>query len=676
MTPHPRFPHLFSSLTIGATTLPNRVLMGSMHTGMEDRRKDYQKLAAYFAERAEGGVSLMVTGGISPNIAGWIAPFAGKLSRRWEVPRHRLLTRAVHQHGAKICMQILHTGRYGYSPLCVAPSPIASPISPFSPRELSPAGIERQISAFVQCAKLARDAGYDGVEIMGSEGYLINQFLVAHTNKRTDRWGGCFAHRSRFARQIVERTRAALGEDFLLIFRLSMLDLVRDGSSWDEVVALAIQLEKAGVDLFNAGVGWHEARIPTIATSVPPGVFSWVTARLKAHVHTPVITTNRINTPQLAEQILAAGEADMVSMARPFLADPAFINKARDNKDDQINTCIACNQACLDHIFARQRATCLVNPRACNETELNYIPTHHPGHIAVVGAGPAGMACATVLAQRGHRVTLYEASGQIGGQFNMARRIPGKSDFAHTLRYFQRQIELHGVTLLLNQRADVDGLVGEQFDHIVIATGVTPRALSLPGIEHPKVLSYLDVLQNARVVGPSVAIIGAGGIGFDVADFLSHSETPLVSQRQAFLDEWGIDQTLQQRAGLQAPVQPISPRQIYLLQRRDERVGKRLGKTTGWIHRTKLKNRGIQMLANVRYQHIDDEGLHILNGDQPQRLAVDHIVVCAGQEPERSLLNALQKRHQSVHLIGGADRATELDAKRAIDQGSRLGALL
>ncbi len=671
-----KFPHIFSPLTIGSITLPNRILMGSMHTGLEDNRRDYEKLAAYLAERAQGGVGLMVTGGIAPNVAGWIAPFAGKLTTRREVPRHRLVTKAVHQHGAKICMQILHAGRYGYSPLCVAPSPIASPISPFSPRELSTEGVERQIRAFVRCAKLAGDAGYDGVEIMGSEGYLINQFLVAHTNKRTDHWGGSFENRIRFPLEIVRRTRAALGEDFIVIFRLSMLDLVDGGGNWDEVVALAKELENAGVSLLNTGIGWHEARIPTIATSVPPGAFSWVTGRLKEHVSTPLIATNRINTPQIAEDILASGQSDMVSMARPFLADPALVNKARNGIDDQINTCIGCNQACLDHIFAKKRATCLVNPRACYETELIYAPVSQPANIAVVGAGPAGMACATVLAQRGHEVILYEAAERIGGQFNIAMRVPGKSDFAHTLRYFRRLIDLCGVNLQLGCRVSATDLVGQHFDHVVIATGATPRMPAIPGIEHPKVLSYLDVLQTGCEVGGSVAIVGAGGIGFDVADFLSHHDRPGDSILDAFLDEWGIDRTLQARAGLRAP-SPLEPdRQIYLMQRRNERLGKGLGKTTGWIHRTKLRNRNVKMLSDVTYQRIDDYGLHILRGNEPQVLDVEHVVICAGQESERSLVKQLQILGVSAHVIGGAERATELDAKRAIDQGSRLGALL
>ena len=671
-----KFPRLFSPINVGGVTLPNRVLMGSMHTGLEDRRKDYEKLAAYFAERAEHGVSLMVTGGIAPNIAGWIAPFAGKLSNRWEVPRHRLVTRAVHEHGGKICLQILHAGRYGYSPLCVAPSSIRSPISPFEPRALSGAGVERQIRAFVNCARLAQDAGYDGVEIMGSEGYLINQFLVEHTNKRTDAWGGSFENRMRFPVEIVQRTRQVLGNDFMLIFRLSMLDLVHEGCQWDEVVTLAKAVEQAGADVINTGIGWHEARIPTIATSVPPGVFSWVTGRIKPHVSIPVITTNRINTPQVAEAIIERGDADMVSMARPFLADPAFLQKAQRGDDEQINTCIGCNQACLDHVFEKKRATCLVNPRACFETELHYSPTTDPKKIAVVGAGPAGLACATVLAQRGHRVTLYEAGERIGGQFNMAKRIPGKSDFEHTLRYFGKQIELTAVALKLNQRVSADTLIDEQFEHIVIATGVNPRTVDIPGREHPNVLSYLDVLQKRASVGDKVAIIGAGGIGFDMAEFLSHQQVNAADEKKAFLTEWGIDSSLQSRAGLTTPTPPESPRTIYLLQRRDERLGKNLGKTTGWIHRASLKNRNVVMMQGVSYERVDEQGLHIQVGGELRCLDVDNVIICAGQESNRALADQLIEKGLAVHLIGGADLATELDAKRAIDQGSRLAARL
>ncbi|MEM7294577.1 MAG: NADPH-dependent 2,4-dienoyl-CoA reductase, partial [Pseudomonadota bacterium] len=582
---HPHYPNLFSPLKVGSTTLPNRVLMGSMHTGLEDRKRDYEKLAAYFAERAENGVGLIVTGGIAPNIAGWVAPFAGKLTSRWELARHRLVTDAVHVHDGKICMQILHTGRYGYSPLCVAPTSLRSPISPFTPRELSEKGVERQIRAFVRCAALAREAGYDGVEIMGSEGYLINQFLAAYTNHRSDAWGGNFSNRSRFALEIVRRTRQEVGPDFILIFRLSMLDLVHDGCSWDEVATLAVELEHAGIDLINTGIGWHEARIPTIATSVPPGAFSWVTAKLKSEVTVPLVTTNRINTPELAENILARGEADMVSMARPFLADAAFVAKADRGDADLINTCIGCNQACLDHVFAKKRATCLVNPRACYESELNFTPTSKQKKIAVVGAGPAGLACATVLAKRGHAVELFEAADRIGGQFNMAKRIPGKSDFEHTLRYFRRLIETSGVNLQLNCNVDAPQLVEGAYDHIVIATGVNPRIPDIAGFDHPSVLSYLDVLSKDAPVGDRVAVIGAGGIGFDMAEYLSHDPAHEEYDTQAFLDQWGIDKTLQNRAGLCAPAPLRSTREITLLQRRDERLGKNLGKTTGWIHR-------------------------------------------------------------------------------------------
>ncbi|MEM7206726.1 MAG: NADPH-dependent 2,4-dienoyl-CoA reductase [Pseudomonadota bacterium] len=673
---NPPFPHLFSPLRVGHVALPNRILMGSMHTGLEDRRRDYQKLAVYFAERAQNGVGLIVTGGIAPNIAGWVAPFAGKLNSRWEVGRHKLVTDAVHQHDSRICMQILHAGRYSYSPLAVAPSAIQAPISPFSPRELSASGVEKQIRAFVRCAQLAREAGYDGVEIMGSEGYLINQFLVEHTNHRTDEWGGSFYGRMRFALEIVERTRAAVGDDFMLIFRLSMLDLVHEGGEWSEIVELGQALEKSGIDLINTGIGWHEARIPTIATSVPPGAFSWVTAKLKPHVSVPLVTTNRINTPQVAESILEQGHADMVSMARPLLADAAFVAKAQAGDDAKINTCIGCNQACLDHVFRKKRATCLVNPRACHETELNYTPTDVAKKIAVVGAGPAGLACSTVLAERGHDVTLYDAANRIGGQFNMARRIPGKADFEHTLRYFKERIADTAVNLKLETVATVESLNHEGYDEIVLATGVSPRTPDIDGIDHAKAISYYDVLMNDVEVGQSVAIIGAGGIGFDVAEFLAHDHDSDAYSIPAFLSEWGIDPQLNERAGLARARPPKPERELFLLQRRDERLGKNLGKTTGWIHRVSLKNRAVHMLQGVSYERIDDDGLHIRQGGALQVLNVDNVVICAGQEPNRKLADELSQSGVSIHLIGGADVATELDAKRAINQGSRLAATL
>ena len=675
------YPHLLAPLDLGYLRLRNRILMGSMHTGLEDKAEDYPRLAAYFAERARGGTGLIVTGGIAPNRAGWVAPFAGKLTRREEVARHQLVTRAVHAEGGHICMQILHTGRYGYHPLAVAPSRLRSPISPFTPWALSARGVERQISAFVRCARLAREAGYDGVEIMGSEGYLINQFIAARTNHRDDEWGGVYENRIRFAVEIVRRTRAALGPDFILIYRLSMLDLVADGSNFDEVVKLAREIEAAGATLINTGIGWHEARVPTIATMVPRAAFAWVTERLRPHVRLPLITTNRINDPAVAEQVLAAGGADMVSMARPLLADPEFARKSAEGRADEINTCIACNQACLDHVFENKPATCLVNPRAARETEFDYSPAAKRRRIAVVGAGPAGLACATIAAERGHEVVLFERAAEIGGQFNMAKRIPGKEEFHETLRYFGRQIELHGVDLRLDTHANADELA-QRFDVVVLATGVTPRRPPIAGIEHPKVLSYVDVLLRGAPVGRKVALVGAGGIGFDVAEFLGHAEGDSPSlDIDAFLAEWGVDRSPAARGGLVPARAPRADhahgaREIYLLQRKVSKPGEGLGKTTGWIHRATLKRRGVHMFGGVTYERIDDAGLHITNGNESRVLAVDNVVICAGQEPLRELEAPLRERGIEVHLIGGADVAAELDAKRAIDQGARLAAAL
>ena len=674
------FPHLLAPLDLGFTTLPNRVLMGSMHTGLEDRREDYPKLAAYFAERARGGVGLIVTGGIAPNAAGWTKPFAGTLSGRRHLARHRLVTQAVHEAGGRICMQILHTGRYAYHPLAVAPSRLKAPISRFTPRELSERGIGRQIDAFVRCASLAQDAGYDGVEIMGSEGYFINQFLVARTNQRSDRWGGSWQNRMRLPVDILERTRAAVGREFIIIYRLSMLDLVDGGSTWDEVVELAQAVERAGATIINTGIGWHEARIPTIATMVPRAGFSWVTRRLRGSVSVPLVTSNRINDPAVAERVLAAGDADLVSMARPLLADPDFVAKAAAGRADEINTCIACNQACLDLVFENQVATCLVNPRAGRETELNYLPTSQPKRIAVVGAGPAGLACATVAAGRGHRVTLFEAADRIGGQFNMAKVVPGKEEFHETLRYYRRQLEISGVRILLSRRADVAALTGGEFDQIVLATGVVPRTPAIDGLGHPKVLSYIDVLLHGRPVGASVAIVGAGGIGFDVAEFLSHDATHPSSSLDipAFMREWGIDMQLATRGGL-APQPDLArsmPRTIWLLQRKPTPPGRDLGKTTGWVHRLALKRRGVRMLAGVAYGSIDDRGFHIAQGGESRLLEVDNVVICAGQEPQRELADGIQAAGYRLHLIGGSSLATELDARRAIDEGSRLAASL
>lgn len=673
------YPNLLEPLDLGFTRLRNRVLMGSMHTGLEDRRADFPKLAAYFAERARGGVGLMVTGGFAPTWAGRLTPLASKLTSRFELPRHRLVTDAVRQAGGKICLQILHAGRYGYTPFNVGPSPLKSPITPFKPRALTNWGIRRQIRGFVRCARLAQAAGYDGVEVMGSEGYLLNEFLVTRTNRREDRWGGDYANRMRLPVEVVRQIRQAVGREFIIIFRLSMLDLVEKGSSWEEVTALARAVEAAGATLINTGIGWHEARIPTIATMVPRGGFSWVTARLREAVSIPLITTNRINTPEVAESILRQGDADMVSMARPMLADPEFVNKAAQGRADEINTCIACNQACLDHVFSNRRATCLVNPRACYETELNYAPASVTKRIAVVGAGPAGLACATLAAGRGHEVALFDMAEAIGGQFNMARQIPGKSEFDETLRYFRRQIELTGVRLNLEREVMADELISGGYDEIVIATGVVPRVPRIPGIDHPRVLSYIDVLRDHAPVGESVAIIGAGGIGFDVAEFLSHppggpGEDPVLH----FLQEWGIDPTLKARGGVSGvqAAMAVSRRRIHLLQRKASKPGAGLGKTTGWIHRAELKLRGVTMLSGVEYLRIDEQGLHLRVDGETRCLEVDHVVVCAGQESRNALYETLVEAKGSVHLIGGARLAGELDAKRAIEEGARLAAAL
>ena len=671
-----RYPHLLSPLDLGFTSLKNRVLMGSMHTGLEDHKKDFPKLAAYFAERAAGEVGLIVTGGIAPGLRGSLMPKPAGLFNRLQVPRHQLVTSAVHQSDGKICMQILHGGRYSYHPLNVAPSAIQSPITPFKPKALSARGVEKQIRNFVRATRLAREAGYDGVEIMGSEGYFINEFTTPHVNKRTDEWGGSTRNRYRIAEEILSRCREQAGEDFIIIYRLSMLDLLPGGNSWDEIVEQAKMAQAAGASIINTGIGWHEVRIPTIATMVPRGAFSWVTARMRPEVDIPVITSNRINTPDVAEEILARGDADMVSMARPLLADAEFVKKARQGRADEINICIACNQACLDHIFVNKTCSCLVNPRACRETELNYLPAKRIKAIAVVGAGPAGLACATVAAGRGHKVTLFEQSAEIGGQFNMAKKIPGKEEFNASLNYFAGEIERKGVDLQLSTRVTIEDLEG--FDEIILATGVYPRSIDLPGSERSKVVSYIEVLKDKVEIGGRVALIGAGGIGFDVAEFLSHSDDhPDSSQSsEAFAREWGIDLSLRARGGVEGiePHTPVSAREIWLLQRKAGKPGKGLGKTTGWIHRLSLKKRGVHMLGNVRYERIDDQGLHITVEGDARILPVDTIIICAGQVSRRELYEPLKAAGLSVRLVGGAETAAELDAKLAIDQACRLAA--
>lgn len=668
------YPKLMEPLDLGFTVLKNRSLMGSMHTGLEEAENGFERMAAYFAERAKGGVALIVTGGFGPNRRASPHEHTKQLETEQDCANHKLVTDAVHAEDGKICLQILHTGRYAFNHNPIAPSAVASPINPFKPSAATTDEIEQEIEDFVRVAKLAQQSGYDGVEIMGSEGYFLNQFLAKRTNQRDDEWGGSYENRMRLPVEIVRRVREAVGPEFIIIYRLSMLDLVEGGSSFEEILALGKAVETAGATLINTGIGWHEARIPTIVTKVPRAAFTWVTAKFRAHLTVPVITSNRINTPEVAEEVLQRGDADMVSMARPFLADPDFIVKAGAGRADEINTCIGCNQACLDHVFSGQLTSCLVNPRACHETELSITDAAQSKHYAVVGAGPAGLAFAVTAAQRGHKVSLYDAAKEIGGQFNIAKQIPGKEEFNETLRYFRRQLELHNVDVHLNTKVDADTLNALKADEIVIATGVTPRAVDIPGIDSQKVLSYLDVLSGNADVGKRVAIIGAGGIGFDVAEYLSHNSD--ASQNiTTFMKEWGVDMSLQARGGVegvQGDVTP-SPRQIFLLQRKSSKVGKGLGKTSGWVHRLGLEQRGITMLPGCQYVAVDDSGLHIAQGEEQKVLEVDNIILCAGQEPNRQLTDGLSKPY---HLIGGADVAAELDAKRAINQGTRLAASL
>uniref|UniRef100_A0A7S0YTD3 Uncharacterized protein n=1 Tax=Hemiselmis tepida TaxID=464990 RepID=A0A7S0YTD3_9CRYP len=687
-----KYSNLLKPLDLGFTTLNNRVLMGSMHTGLEEasmwdrlRGTGLQKMAAYFRVRAEGQVGLMVTGGIGPNNAGRVAPGAAKLSSRFDMYPHREVTRAVHEvgSGSKICMQILHSGRYAYHPFAVSASPLQAPIGPFKPKELSGAQVLQTVEDYAVCAELARDAGYDGVEVMGSEGYLINQFIAEHTNRRTDEWGGSYENRIRFPLAIVKRMREKVGNDFIVIFRLSMLDLLDKGSTWDEIVQLARALEAAGVTIINTGIGWHEARVPTIATCVPRAGFAWVTEKLRPLVGVPLCTTNRINTPEVADGVIAGGQADMVSMARPFLADPHFVLKAMEGRADEINSCIGCNQACLDHTFQGIRASCLVNPYACHETELLRAPAKERKRIAVVGAGPAGLAMSTECAMRGHDVTLFDEAGEIGGQFNMAKGIPGKEEFHETIRYFNKLLAKTGVKAQLGARVGTDDLKG--FDIVVLATGVLPRKVTFPGSDHPKVVSYIDVLRHHAPVGKKVAIIGAGGIGFDVAEFITHDASHPPPSVESFTSEWGIDATNTARGGVEG-VQPVKPTlgpcdKVYLLQRKASKVGAGLGKTTGWIHRTVLKNKGVEMVAGCRYDRVDDQGLHLTVTDRKGKeesmlLEVDSVVVCAGQESLAELKGPLEAAGVVVHTVGGADFAGELDAKRAIDQATRLALVI
>ena len=668
-----QYPILLSELDLGFTKLKNRIIMGSMHTNLEESKDGFQRLATFYAERAKGGVGLIVTGGIAPNWEGWLKPFAERMTNRSHVKKHKIVTDAVHNAGGKIAMQILHAGRYAYHPLSVAPSRIQAPINPFKPRALTTWGVRRTINDFADSAALAKEAGYDGVEIMGSEGYLINQFLVKHTNQRTDEFGGSYENRMRFPVEIVRKVREKVGPNFIIIYRLSMLDLIDDGSSWEEIVQLAKAIEKAGATIINTGIGWHEARVPTIATSVPRAAFSWVTQKLKSEVKIPLCTSNRINMPSVAEKVLADVCADMVSMARPMLADENWVQKAIDGKEEEINTCIACNQACLDHTFSNKLSSCLVNPRACTETELNYTKTNNKKKIAVVGAGPAGLTFAKVAAERGHQVSLFDSEKEIGGQFNMAKTIPGKEEFYETIRYYDVHLKKYKVDVQLGKRVNADDL--KDFDEIAIATGITPRHINLEGADHPKVLSYIDVLKNKAKVGKRVAVIGAGGIGFDVSEYLTHKGESLTLNREEWLKEWGVDRTNETRGGIIPQVIAPPAREIVMFQRTAGKVGAKLGKTTGWIHRATLKMKKVKMIAGVEYTKIDDQGLHFIDKNKtPQVYKCDNVVVCAGQISLRELEQPLLALGKTVHVIGGAYEAGELDAKRAINQAAYVAA--
>ena len=669
------FSKLLAPLDLGFTTLKNRVLMGSMHTGLEEHPDGTRRMAAYFGERAKGGCGLMVTGGYGPSKRGATHPNTKIMANADDIAKHRVITDEVHKYDSKICLQILHTGRYAFNHKLIAPSAIQAPINPFKPEAVTVEMIEEEIQSFVDLAVKAQQANYDGVEVMGSEGYFINQFTALRTNQRDDEWGGSFENRIKFGVEVVRRIRQAVGERFIIIFRLSMMDLVEGGSSFEEVVQFGQAIEKAGATIINTGIGWHEARIPTIQTKVPRAAFTWVTAKYREHFSIPVITSNRINTPEVAEEVLQRGDADMVSMARPFLADPEFVNKAAQGRSDEVNTCIGCNQACLDHVFNGQMSSCLVNPRACFETEINIVPTKTIKKVAVVGAGPAGLSAATALAEAGHEVTLFDGANEVGGQFNIAKQVPGKEEFSETIRYFSRQLELTGVTVKLNTRVSANELNNSDFDEVIIATGINPRLPPIEGIEHSKVLNYIDVLKHKKAVGKKVAVIGAGGIGFDVSEYLVHSGTSTSQDVAAYMKEWGVDMTLNARAGVEGVKAEITApaREVYLLQRKDTKVGAGLGKTTGWIHRTGLKNKQVKMIASCVYHKIDDAGLHLSIAGERQILDVDNIIICAGQDPARELVEGLKKPY---HLIGGADVAAELDAKRAIKQGLELATQL